>query len=216
MKIVSVNVSKKKVVEYKGEPVLTGIFKKSVKGRVFVGKGNLAGDEQADLKHHGGIDMAVYAFASDHYDYWQQTLDKSHLPYGTFGENLTVSGLIEDEVFIGDQFRTGDCLLEVSQPRIPCFKLNMALDNDNAVKLFKDYFNTGVYFRVLEEGYIEQDEKFSKVDEVSGSVSVNSMFRALFDKEFAFSKQVLETARQLRPLSQEWREKAERRLKRID
>ncbi|BBM03618.1 MOSC domain-containing protein [Microbulbifer sp. GL-2] len=215
MKIVSVNVSRKKVVEYKGEPVSTGIFKKPVKGKVFVGKGNLEGDEQADLKHHGGIDMAVYAFASDHYNYWQQTLYKSHLPYGTFGENLTVSGLIEDKVFIGDQFLIGDCLLEVSQPRIPCFKLNMALDNDNTVKLFKDYFNTGVYFRVLEEGYIGQEKKLSKVAEVPGSVSVNSMFRALFDKEYAFSKQVLEAAHQLRPLSQEWREKVERRLKRI-
>ncbi|WP_413665881.1 MOSC domain-containing protein [Microbulbifer sp. CNSA002] len=85
-------------------------------------------------------------------------LYKSHLPYGTFGENFTVSGLIEDEVFIGDQFSIGDCLLEVSQPRIPCFKLNMALDNNNTVKLFKDYFNTGVYFRVLEEGYIGQEK----------------------------------------------------------
>ncbi|GAB2897905.1 MOSC domain-containing protein [Microbulbifer echini] len=215
MKIVSVNVSKKKVVEYKGEPVSTGIFKKPVKGRVFVGKGNLEGDEQADLKHHGGIDMAVYVFASDHYAYWQKILEKKHLPYGAFGENLTVAGLTEEETFIGDRFRVGDCLLEVSQPRIPCFKLNMVLQSDKAVKLFKDYCNTGVYFRVLEEGYIAEDRELVKVHEMSGSISIQSMFRALFDKEYKDSKPVLEIACQLQPLSQEWREKAEKRLKRI-
>ncbi|MFA0813509.1 MOSC domain-containing protein [Microbulbifer epialgicus] len=215
MKIVSINVSKKKVVEYKGELITTGIFKKPVKGRIFVNRNNLEGDEQADLKHHGGFDMAVYAFASDHYEYWKRILESSHLPFGAFGENLTVAGLIEEDVFIGDQFQVGDCLLEVSQPRTPCFKLNMALDNDKAVKLFIDHLSTGVYFRVLEEGHIEEGEELSKVSEVTGSVSVKAMFRALFDKEYTYSKQVLETALQIQALSREWQEKSDRRLLRI-
>ncbi|WP_444901626.1 MOSC domain-containing protein [Microbulbifer sp. SSSA007] len=215
MKIVSINVSKKRVVEYKGELVTTGIFKKPVKGKVFVSKGNLEGDEQADLKHHGGVDMAVYAFASDHYEYWKGILDRSELPYGAFGENLTVTGLIEEKIFIGDRFRVGDCLLEVSQPRIPCFKLNIAFDSDKAVKLFKEYFNTGVYFRVLKEGYIGQGDELRKVKELTGSISVKSVFRALFDKEYTRSTQILETACQLQSLSQEWREKAKKRLKRV-
>ncbi|AWF83471.1 MOSC domain-containing protein [Microbulbifer sp. A4B17] len=215
MKLVSINVSKKQIAEYKGKPVSTGIFKKPLQGKVYVGKRNINGDEQADLKHHGGIDMAVYAFSYDHYPYWEKLLGRNDLKYGIFGENLTVKGLVEEKTFIGDQFRIGSSILEVSQPRIPCFKLAMALDDDSAPKLFTSSFNTGVYFRVIEEGHITKDDLFKKIMQPPNSVSVRSLFRAMYDKAYIEAGQVLEVASQLTTLSQEWREKAKSRLIRL-
>ncbi|WP_444931629.1 MOSC domain-containing protein [Microbulbifer sp. SSSA002] len=212
MKLISINVSKKIASEFKGKPVTTGIFKKSTEGRVFVSKGNLEGDEQADLKHHGGKDMAVYAFSYDHYAYWEGQLGRSGLKYGAFGENLTIEGLQEEKIFIGDQFRIGSCLLEVSQPRIPCFKLCMAINSDSAVKIFTNSFNCGVYFRVIEQGYIEAGDFMEKTYEASNSISIRSMFRSLFDKDFPDAMDTLQIASQLQPLSQEWRDKATKRL----
>ncbi|WP_444958182.1 MOSC domain-containing protein [Microbulbifer sp. ZKSA002] len=215
MKLLSINVSKKVDYEYKGKTVTTGIFKKPVQGKVFVGKNNLEGDEQADLKNHGGKDMAIYAFSNDHYPYWENLLGRKGLKYGAFGENLTVEGLREENIFVGDQFRIGSCILEVSQPRIPCFKLSMALDNDAAAKILTSSFNCGVYLRVVKEGHIKEGDSICKIAEAPNSIDIRSMFRVFFDKQFPNTKQVLQTASQLQPLSKEWREKAVRRLSKL-
>ncbi|WNZ54919.1 MOSC domain-containing protein [Microbulbifer sp. MKSA007] len=215
MKLLSINVSKKVDCEYRGKTVTTGIFKKPVQGKLFVGKNNLEGDEQADLKNHGGKDMAIYAFSNDHYPYWEDLLGRKSLKYGAFGENLTVEGLREQNIFVGDQFRIGSCILEVSQPRIPCFKLSMALDNDAAAKILTSSFNCGVYFRVIKEGHIKEGDSICKIAEAPNSIDIRSMFRAFFDKQFPDTKQVLQAASQLQPLSKEWREKAVRRLSKL-
>ncbi|WP_444941292.1 MOSC domain-containing protein [Microbulbifer sp. ANSA003] len=215
MKLLSINVSKKVDYEYKGKTVTTGIFKKPAQGKVFVGKNNLEGDEQADLKNHGGKDMAIYAFSNDHYPCWEDLLGRKGLKYGAFGENLTVEGLREENIFVGDQFRIGSCILEVSQPRIPCFKLSMALDNDAAAKILTSSFNCGVYFRVVKEGHIKEGDSICKIAKAPNSIDIRSMFRAFFDKQFPNTKQVLQAASQLQPLSKEWREKAVRRLSKL-
>ncbi|WP_444936232.1 MOSC domain-containing protein [Microbulbifer sp. JMSA004] len=215
MKLLSINTSKKVDIEYKGKTVTTGMFKNPVRGKVFVGKGNLEGDEQADLKNHGGQDMAVYAFSFDHHSFWKKQLGRKELKYGLFGENLTIAGLQEEEIYIGEQFRIGSCILEVSQPRVPCFKLNMALENRFAIKILTSSFNCGVYFRVIEEGHIESGDLFNKIFKAPGSVSVQSLFRALFDKQFSNAREVLQIASTLKPLSQEWKEKATKRLSKL-
>ncbi|MFA0813829.1 MOSC domain-containing protein [Microbulbifer epialgicus] len=212
MKLISINVSRKVLCLYKSKTVTTGIFKKPTQESILVTKTNLEGDEQADLKHHGGTDMAVYAYSYDHFSRWEEQLGRNEIKYGSFGENLTVEGLQEQEIFIGDRFRLGNTILEVSQPRIPCFKLNMALDNDLAVKILTNSFNSGVYFRVIEEGYIEKGDIFHKIASHPNSISIHSLFWALFDKGFSESQQILQMASRLIPLSQVWKDKAAKRL----
>src|SRR5947207_924159 len=123
-------------VEWHGKTVLTSIFKEPVAGRVQVGRLNLAGDQQSDLSVHGGIDKAVYAYPSEHYAFWGEELPGIDLPWGVFGENLTVEGLSEDTVNIGDQLQIGTAAFVVVQPRIPCFKLAIRFDRTDIVKRF--------------------------------------------------------------------------------
>ena len=133
-------------------PWTTGFFKEPVSGPVRLSRTNLAGDGQADLVNHGGIDKAVLAYSADHYSDWRIELGMSDLPFGAFGENLTVTGQSEADVCIGDRWGLGDVLLEVSQPRLPCWKLarrwrikDLALRVDRTGR-------SGWYFRVLREG----------------------------------------------------------------
>jgi MOSC domain-containing protein YiiM len=133
----------------------TGFFKTPIEGPVFVGSTNLAGDSQADLKHHGGVDKAVLAYSADHYPKWRDELGIPNMPFGAFGENLTISGLSEAFVCIGDIFRIGQVTFEVSQPRQPCWKLARRWRMHDLVKLVVSNGRTGWYLRVLEEGWIE-------------------------------------------------------------
>jgi len=137
------------------KPWTTGFFKTPVEGPVYVGMTNLAGDGQADLKHHGGIDKAVLAYSADHYSMWREELDMPDLPHGAFGENLTIAGLQEKCVCIGDIFRIGAALFEVSQPRQPCWKLGRRWRRHELTGMVVQNGRTGWYFRVLEEGWIE-------------------------------------------------------------
>jgi len=137
------------------KPWTTGFFKVPVAGPVFAGATNLAGDGQADLKHHGGVDKAVLAYSADHYPNWREELRFPDMPFGAFGENLTISGLSEESVFIGDIFRIGPVTFEVSQPRQPCWKLARRWRMHELVRLVVHNGRSGWYLRVLEEGYIE-------------------------------------------------------------
>lgn len=212
MKLIAINLSKQKSIEYQGKQVSTGIFKEAVFHDVFVGKQHLEGDEQADLKNHGGSHKAVYAFSREHYDHWRDILKNPNLKPGAFGENLTISSFDEDGLFIGDQFSIGACILEISQPRVPCFKLGIALNNTFAPKLFTKSFNTGIYFRVIKEGIIANGNPVRKVNEGSSSVNVRALFRAYFDKTYERANEVIADALLLDTLAPEWREKLEKRV----
>lgn len=205
MKIISINISKKKAVEYQGEVITTGIFKEPVSSNVLVKKGYIEGDEQADLVNHGGLHKAIYGFSTDHYVSWRNILKRPDLSYGSFGENLSISSLDESKIFIGDQFNIGDCILEVSQPRIPCFKLGIALKNSKAAKLFSESFCTGIYFRVIAEGSMSKGDIVNKINEEQSSVSVQALFRAYFDKSYKNSTTIIARALQLETLAPEWK-----------
>ena len=127
MQVIAVCVGLPREVSWKGKPITTGIFKQPVAGRVRMRSLNLDGDQQADLTVHGGIEKAIYAYPMEHYAYWRQELPDQPLPWGTFGENLTIEGLSETTVNIGDRFRMGTAEVMVTQPRFPCFKLNLKL-----------------------------------------------------------------------------------------
>jgi MOSC domain-containing protein YiiM len=134
---------------------MTGFYKRPVEGQAFVGATNIFGDGQADLKHHGGIDKAVLAYSADHYPAWRESLQLPDMPHGAFGENLTIRGLSEESVCIGDILRMGPVTFEVSQPRQPCWKLARRWRMHELVALVVRNGRTGWYLRVLEEGWIE-------------------------------------------------------------
>jgi MOSC domain-containing protein YiiM len=155
VKLLSVNVSLPKEVPYNDQTITTGIFKEPVGGRVTVRSINVDGDGQADRKVHGGRDMAVYAYPIEHYKFWEKALGRDGFPFGQFGENLTVEGLAEEQVRVGDVFRVGGALLQVTQPRIPCYKLALRMGEGlDFPKRFQESGRLGFYLRVLEEGEI--------------------------------------------------------------
>jgi MOSC domain-containing protein YiiM len=152
MKLVSLNVGLPRDVVWRGRTVRTSIWKAPVEGRLRVATLNLDGDAQSDLSVHGGVDKAVYVYPSEHYAYWRRELPDMDFPWGAFGENLTVEGMREDDVRIGDRLRIGSAEFVVTQPRMPCYKLGVRFDRPDMVKRFMQSRRTGFYFAVLREG----------------------------------------------------------------
>jgi MOSC domain-containing protein YiiM len=154
VKLLSVNVGSPRELVWQGKRVRTSIFKSPVDGRVRVTRLNLEGDQQSDLSVHGGVDKAVYAYPSEHYPFWRKELPSLQLAWGAFGENLTIEGLLEDAVKIGDRLRIGSTQFVVTQPRMPCFKLGIRLGVPDMVNRFLRSGRSGFYVAVLDEGEI--------------------------------------------------------------
>jgi MOSC domain-containing protein YiiM len=163
--------------------VLTSIFKSPVDGPVHAGRLNLQGDQQADLRVHGGFHKAVYAYPSEHYSYWHETLPNVILPWGMFGENLTTEGLLEAEVHIGDQFRIGSAVFQVTQPRMPCFKLALKFNRPDMVKLFWASGRSGFYLSVVEEGDLEPGSPIERIAAGHPAISIADLVRMYRDPE---------------------------------
>ena len=211
MELLSINVSLPITIERNGKTNTTSIFKRPVAGPVFVRKTNLTGDRQADLTNHGGEDKAVYAFSFDHYAFWREILHKPDLAYGQFGENLTIAGLDEARLCIGDQLTIGRCLLEISQPRIPCFKIGIIMGTQEMPRLFKEHGATGIYFRVLEEGEITAGTPIAITGHGKHRLPIQTLFTSYFDPS-SRHPEVLETALEIPELAREWKEKIRRKL----
>ena len=159
----------------------SGIYKKPVSGAVWASRTNLAGDGQADLGVHGGPDKAVYAYPSEHYPLWRAELGLAEMAFGGFGENLTVSGLLELEVSIGDVYRAGEALLQISQPRGPCWKLARRWGIKGLEKRFSVTGRTGFYLRVLQEGNIETGNSLELVERPAPEWTVLWVHRLIED-----------------------------------
>lgn len=144
-------------VDLLGKPWTTGMYKRTVTGPVQLHRHNLEGDGQADLVHHGGPDKAVCAYPSEHWLHWHGTLPPQQLIGGAFGENFTLQGLTEDDVCIGDIFTVGTAVVQVSQPRQPCWKLARRWQRKDLALQIEHTGFTGWYFRVLEEGIVESN-----------------------------------------------------------
>ena len=184
MCLISVNVGKPRTVAYQDKMIATGIFKEPVGGNVWLGRLNLAGDGQADLKAHGGEHKAVYAYPWENYEFWKRELEHDDLSPGSFGENFTLEGMRESAVHVGDVFRIGDALLEVSQPRVPCYKLELRLGLSPFVKRFMESNRVGYYLRVLEEGEVRAGDSVERVKEGPERMTVEEVHRLLyFDAE---------------------------------
>jgi MOSC domain-containing protein YiiM len=184
MQLLSVNVSPPKEVAYRGKTITTGIFKEPVHNRVMLRTLNLDGDGQADLVGHGGIWKAAYAYSIENYDYWKHKLGRDDFTYGQFGENFTVEGMLDDDIHVGDVFRLGDTLVEVTQPRVPCYKLGLKMGMPKFVKMFLASERVGFYFRVLEEGEVGPGDVIERVKVDSERMTVREIHHLLyFDKE---------------------------------
>lgn len=204
MKLISVNVGLPREVVWKGKTVMTGIFKEPVAGRVRVRILNLDGDRQADLSVHGGIEKAVYAYPSEHYNYWREQLPDMELPWGMFGENLTVEGLKESEINIGDQFRIGSSLFMVTQPRMPCYKLAVKFNRDDILKRFLNSGRSGLYFSVIEEGEIGASDQIELVRRDEHAVTVADITKLYVSK--GRDKELLRRATMVEALPGDWRD----------
>ena len=202
--LISVQVGVPRTVLLDGEEISTGIFKMAVQKRIQMRALNLDGDRQADLSVHGGRDKAVYVYPSEHYPFWKKELPGISLPWGSFGENLTTQDLLESDVHIGDRFTIGDAEVVVTQPRLPCFKLNLKFDREDMVKRFLASGRTGFYLRVLREGEIGAGDEIVRVHQDENRVSVSDILKVYLGAPD--SDEVRERALRVKYLSNSWRE----------
>jgi MOSC domain-containing protein YiiM len=202
MKVISVNVGLPREIPIGDRIVATGIFKEPVAGPVRVLSLNLDGDRQADLSVHGGVDKAVYAYPSEHYPFWQRELGRE-LKWAAFGENLTVEGLLEDNVSVGDRLEIGTVLFEVTQPRLPCFKLAAKFQLNNIIERFLESRRSGFYLRVLREGILEAGVAIDWIQSESTRVTIRELVDLYANKHPERSQ--IERVLSARGLSASWR-----------
>jgi len=203
MKLISLNVGLPRLAVYKGTSVKTGIFKNPVSGRVTLRTLNLDGDRQADLSVHGGPYKAVYAYPSEHYEYWRKELPGMDLPLGMFGENFTTEGFGEDELHVGDLFRVGSAKVMIRQPRMPCYKLALRFDRDDMIKRFLTSQRSGFYFSVIEEGEVQAGSKVEIMRRDPHRVAVVDIVRLYLRQ--AHDPKLLHHAMQVSALPQNWK-----------
>ena len=203
MHVVSVNVGLPRTILWKGHPVQTGIFKEAVEGPQRVRRLNLDGDRQADLSVHGGPDKAIYAYPIEHYDFWRHFLGQNDLPPGAFGENLTLEGLTEETVHVGDRFLIGTAELTVTQPRTPCYKLAAKFGRTDMVRRFLESGYSGFYLSVQQEGELRQGDTIHAVEREAHQVCVADLNR--IQRGEAVDVRLLRKALQIKALPEGWR-----------
>lgn len=201
--LVSVNVGMPRDIAWQGKVVRTGIWKMPVHGKVMARRLNLDGDGQGDLAGHGGEQRAVMVYQLDSYRYWQTQLQLGELEYGQFGENFTVDGLGDDQVCIGDRYRIGTALFEVTQPRVTCYRLGIRMQNPQMPALVVSQKRPGFYFRVLEEGEVAAGDEIVKAADGPEKLTVAEVDGLLYLP--GHSRESLKRAIKIPALSQGWR-----------
>lgn len=204
MKVISVNVGQPREIEWRGQIVKTSIFKMPVKGRVSVRQMNIDGDVQSDLQAHGGEHRAVMVYQAESYDYWRKLLQRDDWQYGRLGENLTVDGLADAEVCIGDRFQIGTAIFEVTQPRVTCFKIGISTGIPEMPALLVAHKRPGFYFRVIKEGELGAGDTIQKIAEGPEKMSIVDTDLLLYSK--GHSKDGLQRMLKIPALSEGWRQ----------
>jgi ferredoxin-NADP reductase/MOSC domain-containing protein YiiM/ferredoxin len=217
-RLVSVNVGLPREIAWRGKTVYTSVWKEPVEGRRLVRRLNVDGDAQGDLAGHGGEHRAVFVYQMDSYRYWQRELKRDDFTLGQFGENFTVEGLADSEVSIGDRFRIGTALFEVTQPRVTCYRVGMRMDEPRMASLLVEHRRPGFYFRVLQEGEVGAGDEIVKVAEDPERLSVAAADALLYlprpSKE-ELSKEELKRALQIAALSPGWKSSFEALLRQM-
>jgi MOSC domain-containing protein YiiM len=209
MKLLSVNVGLPREIEWQGRLVRTSIFKSPVSGKVRVTQLNLDGDKQSDLSVHGGVHKAVYAYPSEHYEFWRKEIPGMDLPWGVFGENFTISGLFED-IHIGDRIAVGSAEFMVTQPRMPCYKLGIRFRRPQIIKEFLESGRTGFYLAVLTEGTVSAGEAIEVLSRDENGVTVTQIVDLY--KSDASNQELLRKASEIPALPPSWKEHFRKRL----
>lgn len=182
MKVVSLNVSKTIEVPWEGKMIQTGIYKKPVTRPLEIKGINVEGDDQGNRKTHGGIDRAVYAYPMEHYEYWRKQYPDKELPFGMFGENLTTTGLFEDKVHVGDIFKIGTAEIMAVQPRMPCYRLGIRFDDQEVIEKYVATDYCGIFFRIVKEGIIKQDDEIILIKKDPESLSILEIYYLMQNK----------------------------------
>lgn len=178
MKILSTNIGEKKEIDWKGKLVTTGIFKYPVPHPIFLDSETVKEDTICDRKYHGGIDQAVYAYSVKHYDFWKEKYPNIEWSHGMFGENLTLDDLEETDIHVGDTFAVGECIIEVTKPRQPCMKLGVRFNDMKIVKQFWNTSRSGVYFKILQRGYVKSGDLFEQIKSCPENPTIAEVFES--------------------------------------
>jgi ferredoxin-NADP reductase/MOSC domain-containing protein YiiM/ferredoxin len=210
-KLLSVNVGLPREIAWQGKSVRTAIWKRPVAGRVMARRLNLDGDGQADLKGHGGEHRAVMVYQIETYRYWERVLGRNDFAYGQFGENFTVEGLADDEVCIGDRYRIGAAIFEVTQPRVTCYRLGIRMDNPQMAALLVAHKRPGFYCRVITEGEVGAGDEIEKIADGPGRISVAEIDSLLYSPNHDLER--IAIAARIPALSQGWKGSFESFLK---
>lgn len=204
MELISISISGPKQLEFQGRQAQTGICKEPVSGPIHASRDGLLGDVQVDRENHGGADKAIYAYTVENYRHWEQQLGRD-MPYGQFGENLTVSGMPDESVHIGDIFRIGaDVEVQVTQPRVPCFKLGLRMEDAGFVGRFHRAGRVGFYLRVLQEGELSPGDPIRRLSADPGKLDIRDAMLALTPNPR--QQDIIRRALDIPALSQAWRD----------
>jgi MOSC domain-containing protein YiiM len=183
MQLTSTNIAKPTTIIWNGQEVTTGIYKTPTNQPIYLGKESVKNDEVSDRRVHGGAFKACYLFSESHYDYWKNLYPNLDWNYGMFGENLTVKGLDETNIQIGDIYKIGEALVQITQPREPCFKFGIKFGTQEVLKKFIEHGCPGTYVRVLEEGYVKNGDRFKLMEQTKKSLTTSQFFHLLFSKD---------------------------------
>lgn len=183
MQSISANIAKPGFVTINGKTQRTGIHKKPTATPIYLEKENVKGDEVTNRRVHGGEYKACYLFSADHYPYWKQLYPNLNWHYGMLGENLTVEGLDETQLYVGDVYKVGSALIQVTQPREPCTTFAAKIGAIDIMQQFIDHGRPGTYTKVLKEGNVSVGDTFELVEKARNSISIADFFKLIFDRE---------------------------------
>jgi MOSC domain-containing protein YiiM len=210
MELLAISVGLPRAVDYQGRPILTGIYKAPIAGLVAVTPLGLDGDGQADLKNHGGVDKALCVYTQENYRFWERELGLPELPFGQFGENLTVTQMPDEAVHIGDVFGIGEIVVQVTQPRVPCHKLGVRFGLPQLPARFLPSGRCGFYLRVLQAGRIRAGDAIEPLREDPARLNLSDCMLAI--QEGPRQQEIIRRALEIEALSAAWRDDLTRRL----
>jgi len=207
MRVLSLAVAQPRMVDWNGGRIPTGIYKQAVQGRILLRRLNFDGDRQADLTVHGGPLKAAYCYPIEHYAFWKSELGIDDLPVGSFGENLTTEGLLEDSVHLGDRFAIGSAEVIVTQPRIPCFKLAIKFHSPDIIRRFLASGRTGFYLKVEREGDVAAGDEITPLSQDSRAISISQVNRLYMAKHYTSDDAAtVKTLQQIDVFPQDWKD----------
>lgn len=177
MKIIATCVGERKNIDWKGVTITTGIFKYPVTNPIFLDIEDVVGDTVCDRENHGGIDQAVYAYSLKHYEYWKGIYPNLNWQLGMFGENLTIDDLDESKLHVGDIFKVGEAILEVTKPRLPCLKLGVRFNDMKMVKLFWKQNLPGLYFKIIQTGFVKIGDELTLIKSCTKNLTITEVYQ---------------------------------------